>query len=176
MMRTLLLLLVLVFSVFDTTAQTGRRAATTAEANNQAIVHVDQFIAALRANAQTRNAANTPMRVESLINDAQPSSYAENGTVKTYGDNPVCVFSDVSSFANLASLNVPKADIEIITVKIRNQRDLSGALDFSSLSAFPKLKYVYLVAEFPAAERDIVNLVRNNDPKVSVFYNAAQTK
>ncbi|WP_290841412.1 hypothetical protein [Flavobacterium sp.] len=176
-MRNLLLLLVFVFSAMDISAQAARGTRTNSqnEATSQPIVHVDQFIAALRGSGQTRSAANTPLRVESLINDVQSSSYVENETVKTYGDNPVCVFTDAASFANLVSLNFPKRDVELITVKLKSQRDLSG-LDFSTLSVFPNLKYVYLISEVATTERDIVNVVRNNDPKVSVFYNLARTK
>lgn len=176
MMRNLLLLLVFAFPAMDLSAQAGRstKAASQNEPTTQAIVHVDQFIAALRNNSNRTSSA--PLRVESLIKDLQPASYVENGNVKTYGDNPVSVFTDAGSFASLAGLEVPKGTVEILTVKIKNQSDMSRPLDFAVLSSFPKLQYVYLVAEFATTQRDIVNMVRNNDPKLGVFYNFALTK
>lgn len=176
MMRNLLLLLVLVFSAMDLSAQAARgtKTASQNEPGNQNIVHVDQFIAAMRSdNGRTTGA---PLRVESLIKDLQPASYVENGSVKTYGGNPVCVFTDASSFASLAGAELPKRDVEMITVKIKSRNDMSRVLDFASLSAFPKLQYVYLVAEFSTTGREIAALVRNNDPKLGVFYNFALTK
>lgn len=168
-MMRMLLLLVFVFSAMDITAQTAKgtrsAAASQSESTVQAIVHVDQFLQSLQA-AKPGNAK----RVKSLLNDVQPSAYVEAGAVKTYGSSPVCLFTDVRSFSSLGSLNLPQS-VEIVTVKFKNQSDLSAALDLSVLSAFPRLQYVYLVSEVNVTGPKIISIVHNTDPRYSVFYN-----
>ncbi|WP_191018663.1 hypothetical protein [Flavobacterium selenitireducens] len=163
----MLLLLVFVFFAMDLSAQTdkGTRTASPSqqESNGKAIVHVDQFL----SGQQARSGA---AQVRSLMNDVQPSTYVESGSVKTYGDDPVCLYTDVKSFSSLAALNVSQ-EVQMITVKFKSAGDLSSPLDFSVLSAFPKLQYVYLVSETNVAGPRLASLVKNNDPRYNVFYN-----
>ncbi|RZL16575.1 MAG: hypothetical protein EOO89_11320 [Pedobacter sp.] len=63
-----------------------------------------------------------------------------------------------------------------ITVKIKDRSETSRVLDLASLSAFPKLKYVYLMTGPTVSVRELQSMIRNNDPKIAVFYNSVTTK
>lgn len=166
-MMRMLLLLVVVFFAMDVSAQTGKSTRTASPSQNeptaQAIVHVDKFLAAQQARSGAA-------KVQSLMNDVQPSAYVESGSVKTYGDDPVCLYTDVRSFSSLGTLEVPRA-VQMITVKFKTASDFSSPLDFSVLSAFPRLQYVYLVSETNVTGPKLVSLVKNTDPRYNVFYN-----
>lgn len=168
-MMRMLLLLVFVFSAMDISAQAAASAKRTApsqsESSERTIVHLDQFLSGLQ------NRASESTYVKGLLYDVQPSAYLEAGSVKTYGDNPTNLFTDASSFAGIGSVQLP-ATIEIVTVKFKNQNDLTKPLNLSVLSAFPRLRYVYLLSEVKATGGQIVSIVKNVDPRYSVFYNS----
>ncbi|WP_290843185.1 hypothetical protein [Flavobacterium sp.] len=169
----ILLLLAFVFASTGIWAQTAKgtkngAAVAQSETSTKAILHVDQFLSAL----QSKSGGDSQVR--SLLYEPQSAVYVETGNVKTYGENPVCLFTDVRSLSSLGTLNLPKT-IELVSVKVKNLGELSG-LNLASLSAFPRLQYVYIVSEVETQGPKIVAAVKDNDPRYSVFYNILSLK
>jgi hypothetical protein len=168
---------ILFFLLFFTTtfyAQESKIGSTeTNLPQSQKIMHLNPFIASLR-NTST-NIDSNPLRIESLVKDMLPSIYVSLSDVKTYGDNPVCLFTDAKSLNNVSLSNLTSNDIEIVTIKIDDSTDLNSTIDLSIFSNFTKLKYIYILSSVKSTEAEIIRLVKNNNPKYHVFYNILKT-
>ena len=171
--KIILLFLLTLFTATIYGQESGTGSTLTNLVQPQRIMHIDQFIASLRT--ASRNINSSPLRVESLIKDIQPSIYVLSTDANTYGDNPVCLFTDAKllNFANF--LNLSSNDIEIVTIKINDNKDLNSIIDLSIFSNFPKLKYIYILSTVRSTEDDIIKLVKNNNPKYNVFYSVLKT-
>ena len=117
----------------------------------------------------TRN-INT-QNLENLIYQTQPSVYFYNGEVKTYGETPKKLFTEITSIGKLDQTAMLKNNIEIITININNESQANQYIDTNSFSSFKNLKYIYLVFNFPISQTKIPNIIRNYNDKYSVFYN-----
>ena len=117
----------------------------------------------------TRN-INT-QNLENLIYQTQPSVYFYNGEVKTYGEKPKNLFTEITSIGKLDQTAMLKNNIEIITININNESQANQFIDTNSFSSFKNLKYIYLVFNFPISQTKIPNIIRNYNDKYSVFYN-----
>ncbi len=123
----------------------------------QKIFELDSKLSAMRA------ARDEPTKVEgiylnSLISDLLPSIYFQQGKlVGTYKDNPIVLFTDISSLPSLSDLNPLYKKIEIISIKIKKPADLQKALRISDLTAFDNLKYIYFLCDFNICPNQIQN-------------------
>lgn len=165
-------LLVFIFYTMMLSAQQKRIIAADQVSN---ISHIDRFLESQKVSASLRSSdENTSLYVETLIYDLQPSVYFMNGTEKTYGDNPVCLFTDVQSLSAFKNSSLKSDAIEIITIKIKSEADLNLTIDLSLFSGFPKLKYIYVLSEIKVSEKQIIKLIQNNNPKLNIFFNAVK--
>ncbi len=137
---------------------------------NVAIVQVDDYLGTLKALPQASNPLSPYNRLESLLRDVQPSVYFKNRVIKAYGKNPVCVYSDVSSFALLNSELPLNNDVEMITVKIESRSDLKTQLDICSISNLKKLKYLFLQVDFDSKPNELMQFIKNCKIDYVVIY------
>ncbi|NMH29153.1 hypothetical protein [Flavobacterium silvaticum] len=108
--------------------------------------------------------------VEKLISEVQPVIYAENGTVKVFGSDPVCLQSSAAQLASVLQMGLPVENVELITVKINTISDLNTPLNLSSLEGFDSLKYVHVLSEVDAPASALAAYVQNATPQTAVFY------
>lgn len=163
-MKRLLLVLVLVCFCLPTKAQVS------SDANPSPILEVSAYLSSLRTNtAAARTSSSDADHLENLLNEVQPSVYLSSGQVKTYGDQPTALFTDVNSLANASSLVTSKESIEMVTIRMERSADLR-TIDLSLLSSFPNLKYVYLLSTTETTASTLVSLVQNADARFVVFY------
>jgi len=108
--------------------------------------------------------------LEDLISNVQPSVYFYSGNVKTYGEKPKNLFTDLSSLNQLSNPSILKNNIEIIIISISNSNELNSTLDMSLFSSFKNLKYIYLTSKVNVTDRAISRMIQNNNEKYSVFY------
>ncbi len=140
---------------------------------SQKIMQVNQYVASLRSDSKNNN--SDPLRVEKLINDIQPSIYVSLIDVKTDGENPTCLFTDVKSLSIVSFSDLSSNNIEIVTIRIDDITDLYSIIDLSIFSKFPKLKYIYILSAVKSTKDDILAIVKNNNPRYNVFYNILKT-
>ncbi len=88
------------------------------------------------------------MRLKDLVYEVQSSVYFYDNVVKTYGSTPVNLYTDLTGFIRLPQANFQKATIELITIRIDNPSQITGALNLNTLSSFTKLRYVYILTAF----------------------------
>ena len=162
-----LLLLIFLISCFSMSAQ---QIATEKSAE---VFELKSYISSANKKASqsklTRN-INT-QNLENLIYQTQPSVYFYNGEVKTYGEKPKNLFTEITSIGKLDQTAMLKNNIEIITININNESQANQFIDTNSFSSFKNLKYIYLVFNFPISQTKIPNIIRNYNDKYSVFYN-----
>jgi len=135
------------------------------------IMEKRQFLSNLRTSEQTsRSTYSNAKHIEDLISKVQPSIYFNSGTVKTYGEKPVCLITNVQSLSRLNGASMLKNNIEMATVKIESPTDLNATIDLNIFTEFKNLKYIQIISAIPATELAINNMVRNNEGKYSVFF------
>lgn len=148
--------------------------AQTAKAAQPApVTHLNQFMSTLVSSGNQALANH----LESLLKNVQPSAYATDANIEVRGGTPVCLYVDAKTLRN-GTFNpaaLDKTKIELVTIKINNAQDMNGGIDLSPFASFPKLKYIYILAEYVTTEQSIIASVENNNPQYSVFYNILRT-
>lgn len=161
-MKRLLLVLVLVCFCVQAKAQVS--------GNSGAIMEVSAYLSSIRSNtSMARTSGSSIDHLENLLNEVQPAVYLSSGQVKTFGDQPTALYTDVSSLADANSLVSSKESIEMVTIRMERSADLR-TIDLSLLSSFPNLKYVYLLSTIETTANTLVSLVQNTDSRFVVFY------
>ena len=135
------------------------------------VMDVKAFISSLKSgNAKMKVSVSNSQYVENLVFGIQPAIYFNSGTVKTYGDIPVKLFTDISSLNGIAGANLMKDNIEIIVIKLKSSTDLYTKIDLLKFSDFNKLKYIYILSSVSTTEQNIANMFLNYNQQYSIFY------
>ncbi|RZA06451.1 MAG: hypothetical protein EOO68_04940 [Moraxellaceae bacterium] len=142
-----------------------------ASAQSQA-TSLDQFLTD-QHNAHPEITGLLP--VEQLISGVQRVIYAEEGSVKIFGANPVCLQTTAQQAASVPALGLPVEHVELLTVKIKSQGDLSHHLDLSAFTDFPALKYIHVLSETALPASALSSYVINVPAGASVFYSTQLT-
>jgi hypothetical protein len=121
------------------------------------IIQYDEFITLTKSE----NKKIKLLRIENLINQIQPSIYVESDGVKTYGSQPVSLFTSVKNIPKTKNISTNKENIEIVNIRINTFDDLSSYIDLSMLKGFKKLKYVYIISDIKCSESDIKPIIKN---------------
>jgi len=130
------------------------------------LTSLNQFLAALPVNH------SETLRVKSLLKDLQPSVYLRAGVTNNYGDEPVCLFTDVSSINLIQVVDEQHRNtVELITININESIDLNGNINMSLFSVFPNLKYIYIISSVDTTPRKITNMFSQVNSQFKVFYN-----
>ena len=114
--------------------------------------------------------------IEDLIINSQSSVYLSEGQVKTYGDNPSNLYTDVASLAAIKNSSILKNNIEIVVIKINNKSNLNSRIDLSLFSDFSNLKYIYVSSGINVTEQEITKMIQNYTEKYSIFYKIDQAE
>lgn len=141
------------------------------EQSENRILETKSFLSNLRIREQNSGATySNAQHIETLLTKIQPSVYYYSGTVKTYGEKPVCLFTDVQSLNRIGGETIPKNNIEMAKISIKSVSDLSSSIDLTQLSGFKNLRYIQIISSVQATEQAITNMVRNNEGKYSIFF------
>jgi len=169
-MKRLLLLLVLAFYCVGASAQDSRMSDAT-----PSLMEQKSYVNALKTAEQTnRSTYSRAENVENLLYKLQSSIYYYSGVVKTYGEKPKCLFTDVRSLNALKNADMLKNNIEIVTIKIDTPSDLNLPIDMAVFSSFKNLKYIKILSYVDATEQNIKTMIRNSNDRYSVFYKIDQ--
>lgn len=130
---------------------------------------VDSYL----ANLETSGQGSDVTSLKHLLYDLQDAVYylSSDLTVKTYGDTPSALYTDINSINSLNASSMQSNDIEIATIKIQTTSDLNRTIDLASFSGFGKLKYIYIYSEIQTNEAVINNMIKNDNAKYILIYN-----
>ena len=166
MMKKLLFLLVFALYCANISAQ-GSSPAEPAPA----VREIKSFLSTLTtADLNSLSTYSRAQHIQDLIQKVQPSVYFNSGVVKTYGDKPKALFTDIHSLNGISNASILKNNIEIVTIKINTLSDLNSFIDLSVFSTFKKLKYVYILSAVKVSEPKINSMVTNHQERLGVFY------
>jgi hypothetical protein len=143
------------FFCINISAQNGNSAAPV-------VKELDIFLSDLKINDQ-----NKFNYIESLLYNLQPATYFYSGEVKTYGEKPNTLYTDINSMQDADNPSIIKDNIEIVNLKIVNTNEI---IDLSKFSNYTNLKYIYLVSKINLTDQNVINMIRNYDLKYSIFY------
>ena len=164
-MKRLLLLLVLACFCANASAQDLRAA------QGVQLMEVNDYLNYLKTlEVSSRNSISNSDRLEQLLREVQPAVYYLSGEVKTYGENPTALYTNSSSLTAIENASIENAAIEMITINVSQNSDLSRPLDLSVFSNFPNLKYIYIFSNIETTGTVISSLIRNSNPEIGVFY------
>lgn len=166
-LKQFLILLMFSFSLVSISAQ--NRNSTTPN-----VLDVDAYIGSLKvtnkSNLRTKVIESTPQYVENLVFGVNPAIYYQSGISKNYGENPVKLFTDITSLKTIPNSNLSKDDLEIVVIKIDNSTDLNNKIDLLKFSDFPKLKFIYILSGINTTQQTISNMFLNYTNQYSIFY------
>ena len=109
-------------------------------------------------------------RLRNLITQVQPSEYFYSGEVKSYGDTPTNLFTDLSSLNQVNSSNINKQNIEIVTIRISTASELNSTIDLAAFSNFTNLKYIYFISNANTTSENISSHIVNYNSRFNLFY------
>jgi hypothetical protein len=165
-MKTIILLTITVLSFLPlkSIAQNGNTVTPT-------IMEVNAYISSLKAIEQNSPSSfSNAQNVEDLVFKLQSSVYFNSGVVKTFGENPKNLYTDIASLNGISSASLLKNNIEIVIIKINSVNDFNSKIDLAVFSDFNKLKYIYIVSSVNTAEQNIIKMFHNYDEQYSIFY------
>ena len=128
---------------------------------------------ATSASARVANSGTVSINVQrlrNLITQVQPSEYFYSGEVKSYGDTPTNLFTDLSSLSQVNSSNINKQNIEIVTIRISTASELNSTIDLAAFSNFTNLKYIYFISNVNTTSENISSHIVNYNSRFNLFY------
>lgn len=162
--KSLLFILLFSFTFIHVSAQSGNT-------STPSIMEVNAYISSLKAAEQNSTSSfSNAQNVENLVTDIQSSIYFNSGMVKTYGEKPKNLFTDITSLNGLSAASLKKNNIEIIIITINSTNDLNSKIDLSLFEDFYKLKYIYIKSTVITTEQNITKMFLNYDEQYSIFY------
>ncbi len=133
------------------------------------VTEITSFLDSASKSTNTAELTNA-QNVKSLTTLVHSSVYLYGGTIRTYGEKPKKLFTDLATVATVSSSNIEKNNIEIIIIRIENASQFNSTIDLSVLSNFKNLKYIYFISNIPTTNDAIARMISNYTEKYSVFY------
>lgn len=121
-------------------------------------------------SSKNRVADKNLVKIQSLVKDLYPSVYVNNQKIVIKGDNPVCLYTDLSSLNTITNDNVSSGTIELAVVRIKSKSELNSKIDLNVFKDFTSLKCVLLIYEFNVNPSDINKMVTPANENQLVFY------
>lgn len=165
-MKTFLLFTLAFFSFL-----TSKSIAQNGNSVTPTVMEVNAYVSSLRLKEKDfPSSFSNAQNVEDLVYKLQSSVYFNSGNLKTFGDNPKNLYTDIASLKGISSVSLSKRNIEIVIIKINNSNDLNSIIDLSLFSDFYKLKYIYIVSSVNTTDQNIAKMFHNYDEQYSIFY------
>jgi len=170
-MKQKLLLILMLISFYS-----GVFAQSTKAIKNEPVVvrEMNSFLSSSNSGTAARMTNGTPAvntdNLKDLISNVHSATYFYSGEVKTYGDQPAKLYTDLGSLNLLESSITLKQNIEIVTIQITDASQLNATIDLSSLSNFPNLKFIYFISRLDTTSEKIASHIVNYDNRFNIFY------
>jgi hypothetical protein len=165
--RILFVVLLILFVSINSFSQTISRPKQNVEKSTPSVVKLEDYLKSTSDNSTDKGYGNNLL---SLIKDLKPTIYLKNGSVKTYGENPSVLRSDVASLKLAANSKSSMKDVEIVIINVDNRKDLEAPIDLSFVTNLKKVRYVYLLLSFNESATTLSNWIRNVNQEIVVLY------
>ena len=134
------------------------------------VTELSSYLLNKPAASKQRMAVSSTQKIEDLVFKSQSAVYLTNGTIKTYGEYPTCIYTDAPSLSGIGEPSILKGNIEIINIKLNNRSDLNYKVDLLKFSTFSNLKFIYFNSNFNITEQEIARMIVNYSEQYSIFY------
>jgi len=168
--RTLFVALLILFVSINSFSQTISRPKQNVEKSTPSVVKLEDYLKSTVVSSDNATDKDAPSNLLSLIKDLKPTIYLKNGSVKTYGENPSVLRSDVASLKLAANSKSSMKDIEIVIINVDNSKDLEAPIDLSFVTNLKKVRYVYLLLSFNESATTLSNWITNVNQEAVVLY------
>jgi len=108
-----------------------------------------------------------------LKRDLKPTIYVTNNKITKVSGNSTPLILKYENSYSLEIINKNSSlikNVELLTIKLKNQEDLVNRLDFSTVTDFNNLKYIYIQCNFKCTASQLSSFILNVDPRVTIFY------
>lgn len=150
-------ILLFVFSFFGTTILAQNGNSTTPK-----VMELDVYLSSLKSIDQ-----NKFNYIDNLVYGLQPSIYFYSNEIKSYGEKPNTLYTDVNSMKKADNADILKENIEIVNLKITK---INEKIDLSYFSNYNNLKYIFIVSKLNLNDQNIINMIHNYDEKFIIYY------
>lgn len=162
--RTVKIAFVILLMMFSISSVHAQR---TAQSNQ--IITKDAFLNSITAS-NTRSSSAEYTTVLGLLNNSNASLYLSNGQARTFGQIPVCMYTDLTSLSIADRPDLPTNDIQIVTIKIARASDITGPIDLTTICNYKNVKYIHIKLNFDMEATQLARLIKNCNPKCVVFF------
>ncbi|WP_308992822.1 hypothetical protein QLS71_015830 [Mariniflexile litorale] len=108
-----------------------------------------------------------------LLYSLKPSIYVKNNNIiKVTGpQKPISLtLYDANSLNILKTENSLFSTVQILKVQLKEISDLNSYIDFSNISGFNNLSYIYVTTYFKCTESQIRAFIKNIDSEITIYF------
>lgn len=168
--RAFFVVLLILFVSINSFSQAIARPKQSVEKYTLSIVKLDDYLKSISVSSDKPTNKEDHNNLLSLIKDLKPTIYLKNGSVKTYGENPSVLRSDVASIQLASNSKSSMKDVEIVIINVDNPKDLEAPIDLSFVTNLVKVRYVYLLLSFDVSSTTLSNWIGNVKQETVVLY------
>jgi hypothetical protein len=168
--RISFVVLLILFVSINSFSQAIARPKQNVEKSTPSVIRLDDYLKSISVSSDTPTDKDAHNNLLSLIKDLKPTIYLKNGAVKTYGENPSVLRSDVASLKLAANSKSSMKDVEIVIINVDNPKDLEAPIDLSFVTNLVKVRYVYLLLSFDVSSTTLSNWIGNVKQETVVLY------
>jgi len=162
--------LLLFFLSINSFSQNAVRPNQNSEKKSVSVIKLDDYLQSLVTSSDKSTGNKDYTNLLSLIKDIKSTVYLKNGLVKTYGETPTCLRSDVSSIKLASDSKTSMNDVEIVIINVDNPKDLETSIDLSFVTNLKKVRYVYLLLDFEVSPTALSSWIKNTNTNCVVLY------
>lgn len=136
----------------------------------QEVVKIDDYIQELKMQ---KSAIKTEQanHLLSLAFDFHPTFYVNNNQIITSDSElPICGEIDYDNYQLLNSPNSKFENVELITIRLRNQPQETQKINLNQLSHLGNLKYIHFICEYSCSSSSIEQLLEGSNTEIKIFY------
>lgn len=167
--RNFFVILLILFVSINSFSQAIARPKQSVEKSIVSVVKLEDYLKSI-TSSDTPTDKDAHNNLFSLIKDLKPTIYLKNGAVKTYGENPSVLRSDVASLKLASNSKSSMKDVEIVIINVDNPKDLETPIDLSFVTNLKKVRYVYLLLSFNESATTLSNWITNVNQEAVVLY------
>lgn len=167
--RVFFVILLIFFVSANGFSQAISRPNQSVEKSTVSVVKLDDYLKSI-IDSNKSTAKDDHDNLLSLVKDLKPTIYLKNGLVKTYGENPSVLRSDVTSLKLASNNKSSMKDVEIIIVNVDSSKDIQAPIDLSFVTNLKKVRYVYLLLSFDESASTLSNWIKNLNQDTVVLY------
>ncbi|SDS64816.1 hypothetical protein SAMN04487764_2709 [Gillisia sp. Hel1_33_143] len=123
---------------------------------------------------KTKSSAQAAVPLQVLAYDLVPTVFIESNEINAYDEkSPIKAEVDFKSFSKLLKANSLFEKVELLVIKFDDAASLPSTIDFSKISGFSSLKYIYIICPFNCSNTEIEKIAMELPSGVVLLYSTS---